>query len=178
MLKPPYTKYSRLFAYHLSLETVPEVDDPDFIGAWQEGETIVLFFHREKNNLIEKICQEHNSTIVYQADLDYQDWDAGIEIAPFAVGDLTVAPVWSESDAQIKLDPSVIFGSGFHPTTRMCLQSVVDLYSNADSPIKKVYDFGCGTGVLAIAAAVKGSEDILAVDYNALACDVAAANVT
>lgn len=176
MLKHPYTRYARLFVYHLDLSEVPEVDDPDFIGAWQEGETIVLFFHREKESEIAALCRRYGCTIVYQADLDYADWEAGTEVSAFTVGDLTVAPVWEETPADITIDPSVIFGSGFHPTTRLCLQSLLQLYDTTDPPLELVYDLGCGTGLLAMAAAVKGARKIVAVDYNGLACDTARAN--
>ena len=177
MLQAPYSRYSRLFVYHLDLTGEPEVADRDFIGAWQEGETIVLFFHREKGALIDRICKQYGCSLVYQADLDYRDWEAGIDIAPFTVENLTIAPVWDPAPAQIKLDPSVIFGSGFHPTTRLCLQAMLTLMREAAPPIRSVHDLGCGTGVLSLAAARSGATEILAIDYNGLACRVADNNV-
>jgi len=174
MLRPPYRRYERLYVYHIGLSEPPEIMDRDFIGAWQEGETIVLFFHRPKDELIGALCAAHGCDLVYQADVDYSDWEAGVEISAFAAGGLRFAPVWEEGEADIRLDPSVVFGSGFHPTTRMCLDALGTLA--AEAPVESMLDLGCGTGVLSIAAAAKGARRVVAVDYNGLAREVAAAN--
>lgn len=176
MLKHPHCRYTRLFVYHLDLTEVPAVNDPDFIGAWQEGETIVLFFHTEKAAEVAALCRAYSCSVVYQADLDYADWEAGTEVAAFTVGDLTVAPVWQTTPADIRIDPSVIFGSGFHPTTRLCLQALLKLCATTERPLAQVYDLGCGTGLLAMAAVVKGASNVVAIDYNGLACETARAN--
>jgi len=46
MLRPPHIRYSRIFVYHLDHPELQPIHDPDLIGAWREGETTVLFFHR------------------------------------------------------------------------------------------------------------------------------------
>jgi len=177
MLKPPHKTYDRLFVYHLDITVPPVVADPDFIGAWQEGDTVVLFFHCNKNELVENICRKHQCKVVYEADLDYTDWEAGSEIVSFTAQDLTIAPVWENIDADIQIDPSVIFGSGFHSSTRLCLESMLTLLNDDSMPIKAMYDLGCGTGLLSLCAAAKGVEKVLAIDYNGLACQVAKANI-
>jgi len=177
MLQPPYTKYDWLYVYHLDLDQVPELADPDLIGAWQEGDTVILFFHKSKDRFIEEFCRENKCRVVYQADLSYLDWEAGHEIRPFKMGPLTVAPVWESGPADIRLDPSVIFGSGFHPTTRLCLQELISLAVSAPEQIRRALDLGCGTALLAIAAAKLAIQDIQAMDVNNLACRVARANV-
>lgn len=134
-----------------------------------------MFFHIEKDALVDSICEEHSSSIVYKADLDYRDWEAGIDFSSFEEVGLTIAPFWHPEKADIKIDPSVIFGSGFHPTTRQCLQSLLTIIRDTEN-IHKVYDFGCGTGLLGIAAAKRGAKNVLAVDYNGLACQVTQAN--
>ena len=72
--------------------------------------------------IIDNFC-----SVVYEADLDSTDRESGLEVSSFSVGPRTVSPVWEDVPAQIRLDPSVIFGSGFHPTTRLCLDSLVEL---------------------------------------------------
>jgi ribosomal protein L11 methyltransferase len=175
MLKPPYARYERLYVYSLNLSELPPLSDPDLIGAWVEDGEAVLFFHRRKTTLIEALCQTTGSTLVYEADLDYQDWEAGHAIAAFELGGLTVAPIWDPAPADIRLDPSVIFGSGFHPTTRLCLETLLQTLT-AGHRIDSVLDLGSGTGLLAIAAAKRGARRVTAIDNNTLACALAAAN--
>uniref|UniRef100_UPI004057A56D 50S ribosomal protein L11 methyltransferase n=1 Tax=Candidatus Electrothrix sp. TaxID=2170559 RepID=UPI004057A56D len=187
MLSPPYTKYSRLHVYYLNQRNLPLITDPDLIGTWIEDETAILFFHREKEKFIESLCQQTGASIVYQADLDYQDWEAGVKITSFSTQTLLILPVWELPNQQpgqqdvgkteILLDPSVIFGSGFHATTRLCLETLELLLLESGINIKSVLDLGTGTGILAIAAAKLGVERVTALDNNPLAVDVAQANV-
>lgn len=62
----------------------------------------------------------------------------------------------------IRLDPGLAFGSGTHPTTAMCLEWI-DGHDVAD---RQVIDFGCGSGILAIACALKGAARVIAVDHD------------
>lgn len=175
MLRPPYTRYQRLYTYHLSQPAPQAFDDPDLIGVWPEDETTILFFHRPKERLIRSLCEQYGCTIIYEADLDYVDWEAGREIGRFTVGGLSVASVW-EAEADILLDPSVIFGSGFHPSTRLCLEGLLKYTATPELAFNSALDLGCGTGLLAIAAAKTGIGRIVACDHNPLACEVARAN--
>jgi ribosomal protein L11 methyltransferase len=176
MLRPPYQSYDRLYVYHLDKADIPAFADPDLIGIWIEDETAVLFFHRTKDRLVAELCSRHHCHVIYQADLDYCDWEAGQFISSFTVGGITVSPVWEKGPADIRLDPSVIFGSGFHPTTRACLETVITYLQSPEAAIKTMLDLGTGTGLLSIAAAHFGAEKITAVDNNPLACEVARAN--
>jgi ribosomal protein L11 methyltransferase len=186
MLSPPYTEYTRLHVYYLDQRNLPRITDPDLIGTWIEDETAILFFHQAKEKLIQNLCQETGASIVYQADLDYQDWEAGVKITSFATKTLRVRPVWEPAEQQpnqqdkekteILLDPSVIFGSGFHATTRLCLETLELLLLESGIKIRSVLDLGTGTGLLAIAAAKLGVERVTALDNNPLAVDVARAN--
>ena len=84
---------------------------------------------------------------------------------PFPVGKhLLVRPSWEdEYDAQgrrvLSLDPGMAFGTGSHPTTRMCLEYIDELVKEGDS----VVDLGCGSGILSIAALILGAKDAIAV---------------
>ena len=77
-----------------------------------------------------------------------------------------IVPTWHEPPAQatemIRLDPGLAFGTGTHPTTRMCLRWI------ATHPVRtqRVLDYGCGSGILAIAAARFGAGAVHAVDID------------
>jgi ribosomal protein L11 methyltransferase len=177
MLRPPHERYQRLHVYHLDSVDLPRVDDPDLIGIWLEDGSPILFFHRDKDELIARLCNERGCRLIYQAELDYADWEAGQDITPFTVAGLTVAPVWDEAPADIRLDPSVIFGTGFHPSTRLCLETL-DKYCRApEFGLRSMLDLGTGTGLLSIAAARLGLTSITGIDHNPLACEVARRNV-
>jgi ribosomal protein L11 methyltransferase len=95
-----------------------------------------------------------------------------------------VVPSWHAvpADAQrvIRLDPGLAFGTGTHPTTRMCLRWLAGQAATLASPGLRVLDYGCGSGILAIGAALHGARDIDAVDIDPAAVqatmDNAAAN--
>ncbi len=93
-----------------------------------------------------------------------------------------VVPSWHEPPAAahqvIRLDPGLAFGTGTHPTTRMCLRWLAQPPAGAD--LARVLDYGCGSGILAIGAALMGAQAIDAVDIDPAAVqstkDNAAAN--
>jgi len=175
MLKPPYTHYTRIFTYHVDGHGLPDVTDPDLIGTWIEDGRTIFIFHKEKDTLMERFCQEHGCELFYKADVDYVDWEMGREVTSFAVDPLTVAPIWEDQPADIRIDPSVVFGNGFHPSTRLCLESLVFYRDKLKSGFTAL-DLGCGTGLLAIGAVRLGGSQVLAVDYNPLACKVTRQN--
>ncbi len=184
MLKPPYTCYDQLYVYNFDRTDLGVIEDPDLIGTWIEDETAILFFHKEKKALIEKVRKRSNATILYEANLNYQDWEAGLDITTFSVPPLVVAPLWEieklqlqEGEIAIHLDPSVIFGSGFHPTTRLCLQVISDIITSDSTAVRSMVDLGTGTGLLSIGAAKLGVENIRCYDNNPFACAVAEKNV-
>jgi len=175
MLKHPYTQYSRIFTYHIEGTGLPAINNPDFIGSWVEDDKTILVFHKPKSELVKKLCQQHKCQIFYHADIDYNDWEMGQEVVPFTIGPLTIAPVWSKDHADIRIDPSVVFGNGFHPSTRLCLETLITYRNELDSEFTAL-DLGCGTGLLSIGAARMGASSVVAVDFNSLACEVTKQN--
>ncbi|MDD0813043.1 50S ribosomal protein L11 methyltransferase [Curvibacter sp. HBC28] len=89
---------------------------------------------------------------------------APVEITP----EFWIVPTWHEPPEQarevIRLDPGLAFGTGTHPTTRMCLRWIAR--RSATAPLGRVLDYGCGSGILAIGAAKHGALNIDAVDID------------
>lgn len=177
MLKSPHTHYRRIYTYHLEAASLPVITDSDLIGVWPEGTTFILFFHAAKNELIDKLCAQTDARLVYEADLSYADWETGFLPTTFIESGMTIAPIWEETEADLYIDPSVVFGNGFHPSTRLCLRQLLSLLDGHLTEIDSAIDLGCGTGLLAMAAAKRGVSKVKAVDNNPLCCQVALANV-
>ena len=92
-----------------------------------------------------------------------------------------IVPTWSEvpSGAHhvIRLDPGMAFGTGTHPTTRMCLRWMADRSMNGTPVWPRVLDYGCGSGILAIAAALLGAGTVDAADIDPVAVETTRTNV-
>jgi ribosomal protein L11 methyltransferase len=89
------------------------------------------------------------------------------------VGSLWVGPPWEDAPGDalpVVIDPGRAFGTGAHPTTRLCLELLQDV------PRGSLVDLGCGSGVLSIAAARLGFAPVRGVDVDAEAVEVARAN--
>ncbi|RZL68296.1 MAG: 50S ribosomal protein L11 methyltransferase [Variovorax sp.] len=99
-----------------------------------------------------------------------QDW-VRLTQSQFAPVEITpafwIVPTWHEPPAQarevIRLDPGLAFGTGTHPTTRMCLRWIA---TRGELKGQRVLDYGCGSGILAIGAAKYGASEIDAVDID------------
>ncbi len=90
---------------------------------------------------------------------------------------VVIKPSWREYTPQpgevvLELDPGMAFGTGLHPTTRMCLE-LIERYIQ---PGMRVLDVGTGSGILAIAAAKLGAASVLALDVSSVAVEAARAN--
>jgi len=111
--------------------------------------------------------------------IDDQDWMAAWKqhYHPIPIGKkLLVLPAWLEDTyperVVIKIDPSMAFGTGTHPTTQLCLE-LLETYTPAGQP---VIDVGCGSGILSIAARKLGASHALAVDIDSQAARSTAEN--
>lgn len=108
-----------------------------------------------------------------------RDWVRATQaqFEPIRIDDeLWVVPTWCEppdpSALNLRLDPGVAFGTGSHPTTRLCLQWL----SSAVEPGHSLLDYGCGSGILSIAAAKLGARPVVGTDIDLQALDASANN--
>ena len=94
---------------------------------------------------------------------------------------LVIRPTWrrhraAPEDVVLALDPGMAFGTGLHPTTRLCLAAVESLADRGDLADARVLDVGCGSGILAIAAARLGARTAFGVDIDPIAVEATTSN--
>ncbi len=116
-------------------------------------------------------------------EVEDQDWVrlTQSQFAPVEITDqFWIVPTWHEPPAQaskvIRLDPGLAFGTGTHPTTRMCLRWIAGHAPAFSKAWDRVLDYGCGSGILAIGAAMHGARHIDALDIDPDAIDATRAN--
>lgn len=140
---------------------------------WQRSKMVALFAKEEEAREAAVLLAAQDffdaCQVLSIAAVPDQDW-VRLTQSQFAPVDITpdfwIVPTWHEPPAQakeiIRLDPGLAFGTGTHPTTRMCLRWI------ATHPVKaqRVLDYGCGSGILAIGAAKFGATQIDAVDID------------
>ena len=136
---------------------------------WQQVKVVALFEEgMDLGPVIEAVPAELIETATpAPAHIPDQDWERAWmdNFHPMQMGErLWICPSWTTPPqpeaVNIILDPGLAFGTGTHPTTAMCLGSL-DRYVTTGM---QVIDFGCGTGILAIAALKLGAHQALAVD--------------
>jgi len=140
---------------------------------WQRSRLVALFAQESQAQEAAVMLAAHvffeGCQVVAISAVPDQDWVrltqsqfAPVEITP----EFWIVPTWHEPPAQarevIRLDPGLAFGTGTHPTTRMCLRWL------ATHPVKhhRVLDYGCGSGILAIGAVKMGAQQVDAVDID------------
>ncbi len=94
---------------------------------------------------------------------------------------LVIRPTWRRhrarpDDVVLALDPGMAFGTGLHPTTRLCLASLEPLATDGRLRHARVLDVGCGSGILAIAALKLGADTALGLDTDPVAVEATLAN--
>ncbi len=94
---------------------------------------------------------------------------------------LVIRPTWrrhraAPDDVVLVLDPGMAFGTGLHPTTRLCLAAIEALAVRGELADTRVLDVGCGSGILAIAAARMGAGRVLGLDIDPIAVEATSAN--
>lgn len=149
---------------------------------WQRSRITALFPTQEAAEEARQLLQAQDffeGCIVQGVSVvQEQDW-VRLTQSQFAPVDITpdfwIVPTWHEMPAaarrSIRLDPGLAFGTGTHPTTRMCLRWIAKHGDAAGQALGRVLDYGCGSGILAIGAAKFGATEIDAVDIDAAAVE-------
>jgi ribosomal protein L11 methyltransferase len=149
---------------------------------WQRSRVLALFEAREQAQATLELLQAQDffdgCAVLGIQHVPEQDW-VRLTQSQFAPVDITpefwIVPTWHEPPEEarivIRLDPGLAFGTGTHPTTRMCLRWIARHGSAGQSALTRVLDYGCGSGILAIGAAKFGATDIDAVDIDLAAVE-------
>lgn len=164
-----------------------EPDMPPPKGGWQRSRVTALFATEDKAAEAAELLKAQdffefcsNLGIFKLHDQDWvrltQSQFEPVEITPT----FWIVPTWHDPPEAakqiIRLDPGLAFGTGTHPTTRMCLKWIAR--QTDSSKFKRVLDYGCGSGILAIGAAKFGALDIDAVDIDPSAVEASLLNAT
>ena len=140
---------------------------------WQRSRMVALFAQQAQADEAAALLQAQDffegCECLGVRPVQEQDW-VRLTQSQFAPVDITpdfwIVPTWHEVPAQarqtIRLDPGLAFGTGTHPTTRMCLRWIAEHGLVG----QRVLDYGCGSGILAIGAAKYGAREIDAVDID------------
>ena len=166
----------------------PQFDEPGQAAArlWARCRVIALFGSADLPHLAARIKDAAATAGMGAAppftveEFAEQDWVRAVQgqFDPICITDrLWIVPSWHDAPepgaVNIELDPGMAFGTGSHPTTRLCLEWLC----KAVRPGTSVLDFGCGSGILAIAAARLGATRSLAIDIDGCAVEAAQENV-
>lgn len=140
---------------------------------WNRSRVIALFPTHEAATEAATLLQAQDffagSQLLGVEAVPDQDW-VRLTQSQFAPVEITptfwIVPTWHKPPAQaqqvIRLDPGLAFGTGTHPTTRMCLGWI----ARHTAAASRVLDYGCGSGILAIGAAKFGASEVVGVDID------------
>jgi len=145
----------------------PEVGETPL---WEVVELSALFEEKISMETINSLLQGVPYSKLIIQKLDNQNWIENYQrnFKPIKFGrKLWVIPSWNKNPSmseiiQLRMDPGMAFGSGSHETTHLCLE-----YLDENSPNNiSVLDYGCGSGILGIAALLLGASEVIAVDID------------
>ncbi|WP_419726566.1 50S ribosomal protein L11 methyltransferase [Terrisporobacter petrolearius] len=168
------------------------VEEEVFNKSNQDGVLIKTYIPEERNvlELVETIKAKISLLPSYGldigegtvslSDVNESDWANEWKkyYKPTKIGKkIVVKPTWEDYDKQegdliIELDPGMAFGTGTHETTSMCIRELEKYVDES----KRVFDIGCGSGILAIAAAKLGAKEVVAGDLDEVAVKVSREN--
>jgi len=165
-------------------EETPQFGEPgmDIAAAWEHSRVVALFeADADPGAVLAACCAELGlpTPAFTLENVAEQNWVqlTQSQFDPIRVSDrLWIVPSWHESPApdaiNLILDPGMAFGTGSHPTTRLCLEWLERHATTGAS----LLDYGCGSGILAIAAARLGASPVSGVDIDPQAVSAAQAN--
>lgn len=157
------------------------VEEVDTMPFWRQITLTALFVEDIELQTLQNPIEEALASPIELSKRETQDqdwqkkWMQNFQPMQFSER-LWVCPSWitypDPFAINIQLDPGLAFGTGTHPTTALCMQWLAN-YSLAD---KTVMDFGCGSGILAIAAYYLGAKKIVAIDHDSQAIQATGLN--
>jgi len=168
------------------------VEEEVFNKSNQDGVLIKTYIPEERNvlelvetikakiSLLPSFGLDIGEGTVSLSDVNESDWANEWKkyYKPTKIGEkIVVKPTWEDYDKQeddliIELDPGMAFGTGTHETTSMCIRELEKYVDES----KRVFDIGCGSGILAIAAAKLGAKEVVAGDLDEVAVKVSKEN--
>ena len=145
----------------------------DILLSWGHNSVVGLFDRKEYSSQILSALESEVHPLKLpdpvERRIDDQDWVRSTQqqFEPIQITQrLQISPSWSavkvEPEINIMLDPGLAFGTGSHPTTQLCLQWLEHHVKTGQT----VIDYGCGSGILAIAAAKFGAGNVVAIDID------------
>ena len=146
---------------------------------WDENFSTRLRQLTEEIKKLQSYGVRVSTEAIFVSKVDEEDWSEAWKeyYQPVNIGDIHIQPSWldagSDEQVNIVLDPGMAFGTGTHPTTVMCLRHLQHYLKGGET----VLDFGCGSGILSIAAAKLGASQVHAFDIDTVACRVAKENM-
>ncbi|MGO1499728.1 MAG: 50S ribosomal protein L11 methyltransferase [Marinobacter sp.] len=160
--------------------------DPGTTPLWSQT-TVTGLFQSDRD--IDQLCSDvrnawHQQTQQDLADIDVtlvedKDWERAWmdDFHPLQFGErLWIVPSWADAPdpgaANLMLDPGLAFGTGTHPTTALCLEWL----DGKDVTSKQVTDYGCGSGILGLAALLLGADHVVGVDTDPQALEASREN--
>jgi len=143
-------------------------------GIFEQGQSL-----EELHDQLLNLLPDHQVTTARSSILEDQNWER-VHLQHFQpirfADNLWVVPSWlrppDPTAINIQLDPGLAFGTGSHPTTALCLAWMADKNLNSRS----VIDYGCGSGILSIAACKLGANQVFAIDIDPQAVDASLEN--
>lgn len=156
-------------------DETPQFGEPGSITrpGWERSRVIALLKPDTDSARLVSLCATRaglaEAPIFFAEEVAEQDWVqlTQAQFEPIRVsGRLWIVPSWHAAPDPkaivLVLDPGMAFGTGSHPTTRLCLEWL----EGCVTPTRSLLDYGCGSGILAIAAARLGASDVLGVDID------------
>jgi ribosomal protein L11 methyltransferase len=143
-------------------------------AAWERSRVVALTeAHQDHQAMVEAVCQEcgiaSGSLKWTSRSVEDQDWVrlTQSQFEPIHIGkNIWVVPSWHQAPDPtaliLELDPGLAFGTGSHPTTRLCMEWLETHMAKGVS----VLDYGCGSGILAIVAKKLGASEVIGVDID------------
>lgn len=157
---------------------------PGEVKLWHKLQIIALFEADTDCKVLEKQLKAHphwpNTIMSSWEELQDQVWERAWmdDFVPMQFGDrLWICPSWAEppepSAVNLMLDPGLAFGSGTHATTALCLRFLDRMVKGGET----IIDYGCGSGILALAALKLGAKHVIGIDHDPQAIIASMANL-